>query len=233
MTTSEILMICLTAVIATAGVIGAVIFNNQLSIMQGQLDEMKSASKQTVELVEATKASADAAKKSADVAREALIATQRAFVFVTTIIPRRGINMDGDTTHWVFEVQWKNSGNTPTKNMFVRMNLLPFDGELPDDFDFKDLGNDNVPVFIGPQSMVGSGQLSVQVADVEAVIAGNKKLFLWGWAEYDDTFKDTPRHRVEYCFDIRIAGEAKTDKNSIQMSMYRRHNGNYDIERKK
>jgi hypothetical protein len=44
MTNSEIIMICLTAVIAAAGVVGACIFNNQLSVMQGQLTEMKTSS---------------------------------------------------------------------------------------------------------------------------------------------------------------------------------------------
>ena len=109
------------------------------------------------------------------------------------------------------------------------MNLLPFEGDLPADFDFHDLANDNVPVFVGPQSVMGSGALSVSVADIEAVIGGTKKLFLWGWAEYDDAFDDTPRHRVEYCFHIQITGEARTDKNTVQMSMYRRHNAQYDI----
>jgi hypothetical protein len=69
MTTSEILMTIFTAVIATTGVIGAVIFNNQLAVMQRQLDEMKSASK---------------------IAEETLIATQRPWVSVKATIGPRG-----------------------------------------------------------------------------------------------------------------------------------------------
>jgi hypothetical protein len=37
MTNAEILMSLFTALIAVTGVIGALIFNNQLSVMQGQL----------------------------------------------------------------------------------------------------------------------------------------------------------------------------------------------------
>jgi hypothetical protein len=41
MTNAEIFMIVFTAVIAITGVLGAIIFNNQLSVMKGQLDEMQ------------------------------------------------------------------------------------------------------------------------------------------------------------------------------------------------
>jgi hypothetical protein len=40
MTTSEILMVVFTAVIATTGILGTIIFNNQLGAMQAQLNEM-------------------------------------------------------------------------------------------------------------------------------------------------------------------------------------------------
>jgi hypothetical protein len=41
MTNADILMVVFTAVIALTGVIGALIFNNQLSVMRGQLVEMQ------------------------------------------------------------------------------------------------------------------------------------------------------------------------------------------------
>jgi hypothetical protein len=50
MTNSEIFMAVFTAVIATTGVIGAIIFNNQLGVMQGQL----STAKKVVELSDKT-----------------------------------------------------------------------------------------------------------------------------------------------------------------------------------
>ncbi len=76
MTNAEIVMICLTTVLAVVGVIGACIFNGQLSVMQGQLNEMKSASADT-------KQAAAAAMKSANVASDTLIHTQRAFLHVS------------------------------------------------------------------------------------------------------------------------------------------------------
>jgi hypothetical protein len=64
-----------TLALAAATAVTAFIFWRQLNVMQGQLDEMRTASKQTDTLIEtnkglldATKASADAAKRSADIA---------------------------------------------------------------------------------------------------------------------------------------------------------------------
>jgi hypothetical protein len=50
MTNTEILTILLTGVIALTGVIGAIIFNNQLSVMQGQLDVMRADQRPWVSL---------------------------------------------------------------------------------------------------------------------------------------------------------------------------------------
>lgn len=101
MTTSEILMICLTAVIATVGVIGAVIFNNQLAAMHGQLDEMKAASK---------------------IAEDTLVAAQRPWISIDsakTRIGPRGLFYDknGANLHMIFVL--KNTGHTPAVNLQI------------------------------------------------------------------------------------------------------------------
>jgi hypothetical protein len=46
MTTSDIFMVVFTGVIAITGVLGAIIFNGQLNVMQGQLDVTKRAFRQ-------------------------------------------------------------------------------------------------------------------------------------------------------------------------------------------
>jgi len=85
MTSSEILMTVFTAVIATTGVIGAIIFNNQLSVMQGQLNEMKSTGTQNITLIETNKKLAAAAQEAADVAQKTLIAGQRAWIKISEV----------------------------------------------------------------------------------------------------------------------------------------------------
>lgn len=222
-------------------------FNEQLGVMRGQLLEMQSAGRQTDDLIEAnkklvelyrrlvdaTQTSAGAAKDSAEVARQALVNAQRAFVFINNITQRRITTSDNtDTTMWVFHVEFKNSGNTPTKVMTFRLNIRAFDGELPADFDFADNpGGESAPGFIAPQGTVGVPDLGASVEDIEAVIAGRKTLFIWGWIRYEDLFDNTPIHWVEYADEILIVGEARADRNLVEHRLYRRHNGHYDAPR--
>jgi hypothetical protein len=69
-------MIALTAVIAAAGVVGACIFNNQLAVMQGQLEEMKSTGKQTDAVIEINRQLAESTKDAADSAKKSAQATE-------------------------------------------------------------------------------------------------------------------------------------------------------------
>jgi hypothetical protein len=92
MTNSEIWMICLTAVIAVGGIIAACIFNNQLAVMQGQLTEMKTASR---------------------IAEESLVATQRPWVSVKLAIGPRGLFFDANGANLDLIFSLKNTGPTP------------------------------------------------------------------------------------------------------------------------
>jgi hypothetical protein len=71
-------MIGLTAVIAVAGIASAGIFGWQLSIMSGQLDEMKSSSAQSVQIIDAYKKIATATIDSVTAARKLVEATTNA-----------------------------------------------------------------------------------------------------------------------------------------------------------
>jgi hypothetical protein len=61
-----------------------------------------------------------------------------------------------------------------------------------------------------------------------AVANGQAQLFLFGWVEYDDIFPDTMRHRLEYCYEVRIqvGGQWLTN-----FDTYGPHNHHYDIPR--
>ena len=78
-------------------------------------------------------------RTQARLSRDALIHRDRAFVFVTTInlSPERDEN--GAIVSFIFLVEWKNSGNTPTKNMFYRDTMGSFDAPITDSFDFQTL----------------------------------------------------------------------------------------------
>jgi hypothetical protein len=123
-------------------------------------------------IVEA-KRSADAAVAGADVARQALVNAQRAFVFINAIRPNRALNpANNDTVGWFFQVEFKNSGNTPTKSLRCLMNIRVFDGQIPDNFDFVDNpGGVSIPAFIAPQRTASLTDLPAALADIEGVVA--------------------------------------------------------------
>lgn len=218
---------------AIAAFLTLIVFKNQLNEMAKVYDPIKISADAAVFGAKAAQDSANAAKASADVARQALVNAQRAFVFINKIEQARIAPTGTEVTAWDFLVEFKNSGNTPTKTMTFHLNIKAFDGQLPDGFDFSDLanGSENTVGFIPPQSTAGATDLVVPVQDIEAVIAGSKTLFIWGWIEYDDMFENTPIHRVEYADQIFIVGDAKTDKNRVQHRLYRRHNRHYDVQR--
>lgn len=226
MTASEILMVVFTAVIAVTGVIGAIIFGGQLSVMQGQLNEMRSAGTYT-------KAAADAANHSAKIAEASLIAGQRAFisvVFQPTAV--RNVNTE-EIVAWTFTPVWQNAGNTPTRQMENHVNIKIFPGQLPKDWDFPDLWpkgtteGDMVPVPLpGPaRGTVNGHMVGASVDELKEIVAKTKFLYMWGWATYNDVFPDTPKHVTRFAVQIVVDGDpTDKDKTSFSFQFLRRYN---------
>src|ERR1700681_4830998 len=118
MTNSEILMVVFTAVIALTGVLGAIIFNGQLTAMQAQLGEMKTAS---VEV----KRQSDAAERSSTAGR--------AYLFVkyetpqaAMMSPATATTESDDVTTFKVPIRYsiKNLGQTPAIITKVEAHLL-------------------------------------------------------------------------------------------------------------
>jgi hypothetical protein len=114
MTPSEILMVVFTGVIAITGIIGSIIFGQQLAAMKGQLAEMQSAGRQTESLAQATDKLAASSARSAEVAENSLIKLQRAFLSISRIRYLSHLGDDGKVW-WSIHVDWQNSGNSPAK----------------------------------------------------------------------------------------------------------------------
>jgi hypothetical protein len=173
----------------------------------------------------ATKA-AEAAEEQVRLSRDAMIHTQRAFVFVRGLIFSALVTAEQEdiVAGWTVAVDWENSGETPTKRLLLRTNLALQAEPLTDDFDFPDYGADNVPNLIGPKASLASGPLAVSLESMKAVAAGTSHLYLWGWAEYDDVFEGTCRHRTEFCRKIGVGGDPATKKVSLSWSTHPQHN---------
>src|SRR5260370_42540302 len=103
----------LTGGLVFVGVITAIIFYRQLFVMQGQLDEMRSASGQTDKTIVAL--NSQAASLEGQLA--SLKAFQRAFVIIPTPVVQTVIDPRNQNRAHKPLFIWENSGVTPTRNL--------------------------------------------------------------------------------------------------------------------
>lgn len=128
---------------------------------------------------------------------------QRAFLFeMVTFADRPNGNVE-------MRVTWENSGATPTKHALHRFNVCIIDEkDWPIKRDFPDQPSiqgteDEGPFVLGPKAQ------SFQFFDIpkDAIVDmlnGRKFGYVWGWADYNDIFRCTKRHRTEYCYRIHV-----------------------------
>jgi hypothetical protein len=136
--------------------------------------------------------------------KRALTSTQRAFVFLKDIDinPVRGSREV--VVQWKFSPRLENSGNTPTKNMFVSINCDIFEDKLTDDHHFAYTVQKDMPIMIGPKAEVWSKPFYVYMTEIEKVYRGIGHLYIWGMAEYNDVFNKRQRHRTCFCYKLII-----------------------------
>jgi hypothetical protein len=162
-------------------------------------------------------------------------AKERAFVFVKSPI-FNGIldSVTNKIVAWQVSVRWENGGETPTRylNILIQREPVPLrNGPLPEAYAFFNAAFPGIalaPALIGPKAVIDSDQLGVGIDEMIAVRDNTQRLYIWGWAEYDDVFPGTPRHRTEFCYRIFVTGDP-TDpspgKFSFRWSLHNAHNG--------
>lgn len=119
-----------------------------------------------------------------------------------SVIGVGGTEILGQIHNYRISVVVENVGATPTRFGLGNINWELRDDELPDDFQFPDGGIVEFAA-IGARGTFNTPDFFMTFSNIEKVIAKQKKLYVWGWIDYNDVFEDTPRHRTEYCFDIR------------------------------
>jgi hypothetical protein len=141
--------------------------------------------------------------------RDGLYAGNRAFVFVKKIEAQFiGEKSTHTITKWRFFAHWENGGNTPTKNMRNRVNYMLSENPIDLGFEFPDFGDQpDGRTMIGPRSVMHSSCFDIPVEQLEKVKDGEAHAYLWGWADYNDVFPNTPRHRSEFCAKIVVQGD--------------------------
>jgi len=173
-------------------------------------------------------------QRSIRVAERALVSVERAFVFVKGYaqIPQTG--HDVRVREWAVMPILHNSGSTPTRHMLTHVSIETRDDELPDDFDFPDKGPPdaveepkNPLAFVGPKADLWMPALAINVVDLDKINPGRKKIYIYGWIDYDDVFPHAERHRTEFCLEIiGVSPDYMTPAGApIAMRHYKKHNG--------
>ena len=180
-------------------------------------------------------------ERSAHIVNQALVAAQRAYVvFKEFNVNATRVPPLDEISHCTIQPVWENSGTTPTRNGRTYVNWRYFQGSIPSDFDFADfdeMGNRILAyesysaLVMGPKSRSFSPAIAIDASTVRMVRELEGRVLIWGWAEYDDIFEDSARHRTEFCYQMTVTGDPPNSH--IGFSQYRRFNGaDEDCERK-
>lgn len=177
-------------------------------------------------------AAARASDRNAALVAEGMITTQRAYVFLREFqvaTTRNPLNDEIQTC--TIQPVWENTGSTPTRNGRAHVNWKYFDRSVPADFDFADFdeaGNRVLsydaykPLIVGPRATALSPIIVMEPAILRQVRDQQGKLLIWGWAEYDEIFGDSRRHRTEFAYLVVVSGSPASH---VGFSQYRLYNG--------
>lgn len=154
--------------------------------------------------------------------QDSLEATERAFVFLdgfnvelTTLEDNpdsptpeslRDVDRGLHVTRFALQPRWKNGGNTPTRNMRVRVHWRGPGGSLPNDFPYE-YQEDAAPFFIAPHAVEQSEVVEMLGINdlIQNGMAGTlgptPLMFVWGRADYEDVFGKP--HFIQWCYRLR------------------------------
>jgi len=149
-------------------------------------------------------------------ARQKLTAVMqlRPYVSPTAVNPLYAPIKDSALFSWQIRVVWNNYGSAPTRRLSLCATAEIKETVLPDTFNFPyDEGHITKGVLL-PQTPLSSAYIpwgkQITPEDIEAIQAGRKFLYVWGWAKYHDAFEDTPQHITKFCWTIDILGNPRT-----------------------
>jgi hypothetical protein len=163
----------------------------QLSAMRGQLKEMKGTSVQTDKTIVALNDQAGSLKAQL----AALRAFQRAFVAINAFL--ESAYDVGQPPHHTLHFMWGNSGNTPTRNLTIKLGCVSSDpGSVPAfNFDPKLTSS----TLILPKGLVTQGACTISHDEMVEYAQHWKNLFVIAEADYGDISDPNPTHVTQYC----------------------------------
>src|SRR6266478_4462570 len=147
------------------------------------------------------KASVAAANRSAKASEDSLIKLQRAFVTFQGLRYLSHVGAE-EKIWWSVQFNWFNSGSSPARRERFFASKYFEDVELPENFKFE-APVDRPTNFIGPNTAMHVGGLSLTADELLAVREGKKFLCFWGRADYRDIFDKSPDHVTKFSIRVR------------------------------
>jgi hypothetical protein len=142
--------------------------------------------------------------------RNALIAIQRAFVFVETTKWQPFKEPAGnDVVAWNVYPHWENSGNTPTRDLEVQVYCPVSDTPVDDPTMLKSSSAIRTGSrLLGPKQTVVGGGCHIGTSDLALIMQRRKQMYLVAEAHYRDIFDSTKPHVTKYCVQfVSITGD--------------------------
>lgn len=163
-----------------------------------------------------------AANASVAVARETAKRQLRAYLGCSAIDVAIDFTPNG-AKFWLPQIMWQNTGQTPAYSVRAGMRWRMIETALPSNFRFPERGEakGGLPT-VAPQQSITSSWRKLTLLEIKEVAHGKKRCFIWGWAEYSDTFPDSPRRRTECAFEMRVEG--LRDTYGVSFDPLQRHN---------
>jgi len=195
----------------------------QAALFLWQLGYMRKGIEDSITATKAAEEAANAAAEANAISREAFKATERAFVFLdgfdyelTTLLdnPRtptpNGLDENDRglfVTRFAAQPKWRNSGNTPTKQMHIQIDWMHFPDYPGPGFPFayRKLA---IPFFVAPNSIERSELIEIGSANVliNKGLGSAEQILIWGQTQYRDIFETT--HFSHWCYRVRFERHA-------------------------
>jgi hypothetical protein len=208
----------------TYATIGLIVVSASLWLMAFlQARDLKAA-------VRAVQESAAGARSAAEATQRALVLTQRATVSVGE--PRAAWLRDANDrlVGCRLLVTWHNVGSTPTRNMIAAVAGQTSERPPPRTSAMPKADARQQPVMVGPNAVVNSAYVNLPIGLVADILARRAYYLFAGWAEYNDVFDRTPRHRVEFCYWVEFDGEPQSDRIDARFHIHGQHNRHCESE---
>ncbi len=178
----------------------------------------------------AVQESSAAARKSAEFMQSALVLTQRATVIVGE--PRAVWLRDaGDRLVGCrLLVTWHNVGTTPTRDMIAAVAGLATEKPPLQNSALPKANARQHPAIVGPNAAISSATVNLPIGLVADILDHRAYYLFAGWAEYNDVFEHTPRHRVEFCYWLQFEGDIEAQKLEARFHIHGKHNRHCESE---